>query len=50
MEEDPVKTYPAKDPEDIKEVKKKDKERHPPLGAMSPFDDGPWPDKGENHV
>ena len=39
MEEDPGKTYPAKDPEDIKEVKKKDKERHPPLGAMSPYEE-----------
>ena len=24
--------------------------RDVPLAPMSPFDDGPWPDKGEKHV
>ena len=36
MEEDPGKTYPAPDLED---VKKKDKERPPPLGARSPYEE-----------
>jgi hypothetical protein len=24
--------------------------RHPPMAAMSPFEPGPWPDKGEEDV
>ena len=48
MEEDPGKTYPAPDLDDIRN--NKTKERHPPLGAMGPFTDGPWPNEGEKNV
>ena len=48
MEEDPGKTYPAADPENIKKEKKKAKDvyekeyptgevRYPPYGSMMPF-------------